>query len=132
MYKNKSFSLIAWKSRKIKRVIKSTLASETLAMEQALEACFMIKSFICEIMNRQVSEEFLPIKCYVDHKSLIDSIIFHQNFYREKVRQMIAKKKVTSVEWCKSELQLADCLTKGTTNCMILLNVLKGNITLLE
>ena len=64
LYKNKkSFSPIAWKSRKIKRVIKSTLAAETLPLEQALVACFMIKSFFCEIMNRQVSEEFLPIKC---------------------------------------------------------------------
>ena len=49
---------------KIKRVIKSTLAAETIALEQVLEACSnhlfvqMIKSFICKIMNRQVSEEF--------------------------------------------------------------------------
>ena len=34
----------------------------------------MIKSFISEIMNRQVSEEFLPITYYIDNKSLIDSI----------------------------------------------------------
>ena len=58
LYKNnKSFSPIAWESRKIKRVVKSILAAETLALEQAQEACFMIKSFICEIMNRQVSEK---------------------------------------------------------------------------
>ena len=34
----------------------------------------MIKSFISEIMNRQVSEEFLSITYYIDNKSLIDSI----------------------------------------------------------
>ena len=34
----------------------------------------MIKSFMSEIMNRQVSEEFLPITYYIDNKSLIDSI----------------------------------------------------------
>ena len=33
----------------------------------------MIKSFICEILHRQVIEEFLPIKCYVGDKSLTDS-----------------------------------------------------------
>ena len=47
LYKNnKSYSPIAWKSRKIKTVIKSTLAAETLALEKTLEACFAIKSFI--------------------------------------------------------------------------------------
>ena len=47
LYKNKSFYPIAWKSRKIKRVV-----AETIALEQALEACFMIKSFICVGMER--------------------------------------------------------------------------------
>ena len=45
---------------------------------------------------------------------------------------MIAKKEVTTVEQCKSELQLADCLTKGIVNCMKLLNAVKGNTALLE
>ena len=116
MYENnKSFSPIPWKSRKIKRVVKSTLAPETLALEQALEACFMIKSFICEIMNRQLSEEFLPTKCYVHNKSLIDSK-YSTKTYREKVAnkylivpEIISQKEFTTVEWCNSELQLADC-----------------------
>ena len=70
LYKNnKSFYPIAWKSRKIKRVV-----AETVALEQAQEACFMIKSFICVGMKRKVSEEFLHLKCYIDNKSLIDSI----------------------------------------------------------
>ena len=47
LYKNKSFYPIAWKSRKIKRVV-----AEAIALEQALEACFMIKSFICVGMER--------------------------------------------------------------------------------
>ena len=45
---------------------------------------------------------------------------------------MITKKEITSVEWCKSELQLADGLTKGTVNCMKLSSVLKGITSLLE
>ena len=31
---------------------------------------------------------------------------------------MISKKEVYSIECCKRELQLADCLTKGTVNRM--------------
>ena len=114
------FSPVAWKSRKINREVKSALAAEILALEQGLEAYFMIKSFICEIMSRQVSEEFFPIKCYTDNKSLIDSIYFTKTVTQKRlqidiciVREMIAKKEVTSVEWCKSESQLTDSLTKG-------------------
>lgn len=59
LYKNnKSFYPIAWKSRKIKKRVKSTLTAEILALEKALEACFMVKSSINEIMNRQLSEKF--------------------------------------------------------------------------
>ena len=71
-------------------------------------------------MNRQVSAEFFPIKCYTDNKSLIDSIYFTKTVTQKRlqtdiciVREIIAKKEVTSVEWCKSESQLTDSLTKG-------------------
>ena len=103
---NKSLSLIPRKSRKIKKLVKNTLAAETPALEQALEACFRIKSFICQIMNTQVSEELLPMKCYVDNKSVIDSIYSTKTVTAKGlqidiciVREMIVKKEVTSVEW---------------------------------
>ena len=76
LYRNeKLFAPIAWKSFKIKRVVKSTLAAEIPALEQALETCFMMKSFLCELLNKEISNEVLPIKCYVDNKSLVDYII---------------------------------------------------------
>ena len=58
----------------------------------------MIKSFISEIMNRQVSEEFLPITYYIDNKSLIDSIQSTETATEKRlqkdiiVREMIAMK----------------------------------------
>ena len=140
LYRNeKSFSPIAWKSFKIKRVVKSTLAAETLALEQALETCFMMKSFLCELLNKEISNEVLPIKCYVDNKSLVDSIFSTKTLSEKRlkidiciIREMLNKKEVYSVEWCKSELQLADCLTKGTASSAKLLDVLKNGGGLLE
>ena len=35
------YASIAWKSNKLKRVVKSTLSAETLALEEALESSFM-------------------------------------------------------------------------------------------
>ena len=48
--------------------VKSTLAAET----QALETCFIMKSFLCEMLNKEISNEVLPIKCYVNNKSLTE------------------------------------------------------------
>ena len=95
----------------------STLAAEKLPLEQAQEACFIIKSYIFEITNGQVSERFLPLKCYIDNKSLIDSIHSIKTV-TEKMMQIDLCKEVTLVDWYESELQFTDCLTKGTENCM--------------
>ena len=77
----------------------------------------------------------MPITCYVDNKSLIGVIHSTKTVTGARLKidicigcEMIAMKKVISVEWCKSELQLADCLTKGTANSIKFLNILKGNL----
>ena len=109
------FSPIEWKSFKIKRVVKSTLTAETLALEQALEMCFMMKSFPCELLNKEISNKVLPIKCYADTKSLVDSIFSTKTLTEKRlkmdiciIRDMLSKNEVYSIEWCKSEAQLAD------------------------
>ena len=73
------------------------------------------------------------MKCYVDNKFLIDSIystktVTDKSFQIDIciVCEMIAKKENKLVEGWKSELQLADSSTKGTVNCIKLLNVLTG------
>ena len=135
---NKSFSPITWKSVKTKRVAKNTLLADTIALQQVLEACFMIKSFICEIVNRQVLQKFLPIKYYIDDKYLIDSIHSTKNVSAERLQidvcivcEIVAKKEVTSVD-AKVNLNLQIYRQKGqkiTWNC---LSVLKGNTGLLK
>ena len=43
------YAPISWKSRKIQRVVKSTLAAETLALEKALEKCYVFRLILLEI-----------------------------------------------------------------------------------
>ena len=88
-----------------------------------------MKSFLCELSNKEISNEILPIKCYVDMKSLVDSI-FSAKTVTEKqlkidiciIRDMLNENEVYSIGWCKSESQLADCFTKGTACNTKLLN----------
>lgn len=48
------------------------------------------------------------------------------------IRETNSKNKVYSIKWCKSELQLVACLTKGTVKSRKLLTVLKNGSGLLQ
>ena len=65
------YAPISWKSRKIQRVVKSTLATETLAFEEGLEECYMIRLILLEIFYKESNSELFPIHCYTDNKSLL-------------------------------------------------------------
>lgn len=43
---NNKYAPIAWKSKNLKQGLKSTVSAETLALKEALESCFMIKSVL--------------------------------------------------------------------------------------
>ena len=55
---------ICWQTRKLRRVVKSTLAAETMALIEGAEAAVYMNNIIGSIMG-----SFLKINCYVDNKS---------------------------------------------------------------
>ena len=67
----KLFSPIAWKSMNIKHIVKSTFSAGMLALGQVLE-CFIMKSFLCEMLKKKISNEILSKKLFVDNKSFTD------------------------------------------------------------
>ena len=98
-----------------------------------------MKSFLCELLNKEISNEVLTIKCYVDNKSLVDSIFSTKTVTEKRlkidifiIRDMLNENEVYSIEWCKRESQLADFLTKRTASNTKLLNVLKSRNGFLE
>ena len=48
LIKNSKY-MLSWRSRKIQHVVKSTLAAETLALEKALEKCYVFRLILLEI-----------------------------------------------------------------------------------
>ena len=99
----------------------------------------MMKSFLCELLNKEISNEVLPIKCYVDNKSLADSIFSTKTVTEKRLKidifiihDMLNENEVYSIEWCKRESQLADFLTKRTASNTKLLNVLESGNGFLE
>ena len=82
----------------MKRVVKSTLSAETLALEEALESSFMMRSLLCEVLNKEMDPVIFPIYCYTDNKSLVEMVNSTKTLTEKKlkvhiciIREMIEK-----------------------------------------
>ncbi|GAB1610627.1 hypothetical protein Ahia01_001349000 [Argonauta hians] len=117
-----------WQSKKLKRVVKSTLSAENMALMEGAEQCFLLKSIIKEIFNIS-----LPIIVMTDSKSLKDCLSTSKTLEDKRlkvdicvVRDYDKKKEIHQVCWISTEKQLADSLTKSGANPAKLLQVLQS------
>ena len=137
--RNGKYMLLAWQSRKLKRVVKSTSTAETLALQEVIEAAIMIKAMFLEILNVDAHNEILPLKCVTDSKSLHDAV-YSTKTLTEKwlsielcaIRDSLEKQEINSVIWVCSEDLLADCLTKEGASQEKLYGTLSGKVKLLN
>ena len=105
---------VLWSSKKIKRVARSTLTAEALALTEAVDSAVFIKVALEDVLGRHTP----PITAYVDNKSLAD-VVKTTHVPAEKrliidlgaMREMVEKEELV-VEWIPNEKQLADVLTK--------------------
>jgi len=119
---------ITWQSKKVSRVTKSPLASETLALGEGADASYLLASLLKEIL---VLEEIPKIKCVTDSKSLYDTLRT-TNVTKDlrlrvdiaRLREKIEKEEI-DVSWVEGKYQLADSMTKGTASPNRLLDVLE-------
>ena len=127
---NGHYSPVSWKSKKLKRVVKSTMAAEGQAMTEGADESFAINGFIKELLQ---TESVLPIYVRTDNNSLAQTVystkqISDKRFQMDVsvLREMLEKGELMKVEWVTSELQLADCLTKKGASSRKLLQALSG------
>ena len=105
---------IYWRSKKLERVVKSALASETQALVEGAEYTDCIAGIIKTIF----SDIKIKINCYTDSKSLVDSLSSlkpQEPCLRQDtlvLKDMLEKGTIEPLTWVKSEEQLADVLTK--------------------
>ena len=69
---NKRSAPIAWSSSKIKRVVRSTLAAETLSLSEALDHAICLKQIVMELTA--VDGDSIPIEAFVDNQSVEDAL----------------------------------------------------------
>ena len=116
--KNGNYSPNSWQSKKIWHVVKSTLAAETLALQEGAENCYILRSIIDGIYQLQL-EESVQVKCLTDNQSLCDTLHSTKGISDKRLKvdicmicKMIENKVISQVSWIDTKKQLANCLTK--------------------
>ena len=107
--------LVPWSSTKIKHVVKSTIAAEVHALDEGIDGACFISRLISELLCRST---VIPIRAFVDNKSLVENVnsttLASEKRLRiviASVQQSIEKGEVESLNWVCTKSQLAD-LTK--------------------
>lgn len=106
---------LAWRSRTLRRVVRSTIAAETSAMIDALDASYCIS----RIFGQMVNCPSVKIRAITDNESL------YRNAYSTTmsdehrlrvdiaiIKEMISREELNDIKWVPAKLQLADSLTK--------------------
>ena len=110
---------ISWSSTKIKRVVRSTLAAETLSLADGCEGVFVIGCLLTELIyGKSDQQNRIPIQSFVDNKSLVQNVHSTTMVSEKRLRiemgviyEMIHDNKM-SIKWIEASKQLADSLTK--------------------
>ena len=82
-------SPIAWQSRKLKCVVKSTLAAETLSQLEASEACFWLGSTLSELLYGSLDNNPF-MECRTDDHSLVEAVYSSEAILDKRLRVDIA------------------------------------------
>ena len=69
---NNHVAPISWRSHKINRTVRSTLATETLGLTEAAEQGFFIRAILTEQLGLH-DRKCLPISAITDNQSLLNS-----------------------------------------------------------
>ena len=120
---------VVWSSKKIKRVVRSTLGAETLSAVDAMDSAYLISNILKEILVQKEERE-IEVFLYTDNKSLYDSMNTSNLMIDKRLRVDISSlremhdKGEVNFRWIEGDNQLADVLTKRGATKKKLLNVL--------
>ena len=129
---NQRCSPITWNSNKLKKVVDSTLAAESMSLSNAVKEAIYIKHIIKELIGERSP---LPIFCVVDSRGTRDAVYSTKlvddkitRLYIAQIKQCLESGEITKVLHVPGEQMLADCLTKRGASTKLLLKVLQDGI----
>jgi hypothetical protein len=121
---------LAWRSRKLRRVCRSTLTAETLSLADTIDVCVWMKHIIDEIDDSKL----LTTVVRTDNHDLFEAahstkaceekrLIVELGSIRESVRAG-----EIDLQWVSKDNQIADSLTKQGANTNLLVNILNEGV----
>lgn len=124
--------LLSWKSCRIKRVVCSTLAAETMALGTGLDDAYFLGRILSEL--GVCAPNGPKIEAFVDSRSLVENIRSTKSVNKKKlridiaaIREMLERGELNSLKWVDSKSQLADVLTKrGVSNMNLRKVIISG------
>lgn len=132
---NQHFSPICWSSRKVRRVVRSTIAGETLAMVDAIDTAIYLANLFTEIQYGKADPKLVPIVCITDCRSLYEAVHSTKTVTEKRLRLELSSIKegiqsglIWKFLWTGGFGQLADCLTKKGASVSKLLSVLERGV----
>ena len=109
-----TYNIVAWRCRALRRVVRSTMAGETLALGDCLDEVTIVQDTWRSLTGKEI-----PTTARTDCKSLFDHV-HHGRQVTEKrllveleALKEAQKEKKMRIEWVESQQQLADALTKS-------------------
>ena len=119
LYSRGKACVLTWQSNKVKRVVHSTFAAETLSLVDALGDAIYLKTLLSELLYNSSSIKIIPIIGIIDNKQLHDSIYSTKSADDKRLRidlaeiqEMLEKGEVTQIKWVPTQDNISDCLTK--------------------
>jgi len=122
------FNLLDWRSRKLRRVCRSSFAAETLALADSNDAAQMLRGALLDIMSPGINFKYWeervgrwPLTLVVDARDCYDHLIKETSsapvqksllFDLAQLKQSIGEGH-TTMRWTATENMLVDCMTKN-------------------
>ncbi|VDI03502.1 Hypothetical predicted protein [Mytilus galloprovincialis] len=125
---NGKINPITWQSKKIRRVVRCTLASEALALADGIDCATSLATLYNELVfNKCTTEGGITVRCVIDNKDLYEAVRSKKNVTEKRLRleiscikEMIQKGELT-VHWIETKEQIANVLTKNGASAQNLL-----------
>ena len=118
---------LAWRSCKIKRVVKSTLAAEMLSLAEGLEHGLYLQHVVEEVVGLRI-----PLEAIVDNKSAVDALHSTKSVEDKRLRidvgivkEMMTSGQVKDVKWVPGSSMIADVLTKRGVAPFVILELIQ-------
>ena len=135
--KKGNVSALDWHAGKIKRVVRSTLAAETLSLVEGLESGIYHRILLSELTGKK--PEKFEIRAIIDNKSCVQALRSTSQVEDKRLRieigeikELIQDKQVQEVSWVAGSAQIADVLTKAGASGLKLLDILQNGQIFLD